>query len=112
MAIFQYATYFQNFQFVSGGLVLDISGAQFVAAIRKQKSDPDPPLLTMSTATGELTVIDGPNGILQMALTKPQTTKLPLGYVWSDFMRIDQTDAPRRYFGARFTIMLPVTRLP
>jgi hypothetical protein len=114
MAIYQDTYYSQGFQLLAGGQPVNLMGAAFTAYFRRAISDPDPPLLMLTTGGGGLSydVTGGTNGRLIVTLTKTQTQSLPLGFVYTDFMRTDLAPAsPQRYYGARFTVKQPVTRL-
>ena len=114
MAIYQDTFYTQNFILQStSGAAINIAGSTWTAAFRVNVSDPDPPLLTLTSAgSGIILPNGGTDGKLQIVLTQLQTSALPVGTLHSDFMRTDIPGAtPQRYFGATFKVKQAVTRL-
>jgi len=112
MAVYQYTYYNIVFLFAdSAGDPVDITDWEFVAEFRQHVPDPDPPIFTLTMSDG-IYIVDGPAGRLGMYLTEERTALLPVGKVVTDFIRVDN-DSPGnvRYFGVKFKVRQPVTRL-
>lgn len=110
MAIYQDTFYAAAFQVVANGVPVNITGWQLTAEFRVHTRDPDPPLLTLTTANNGFTITDAANGKFQMQMQQEQTAELPLGHVVFDIMRTD-TGAPNRLCGGRTKVKQAVTRL-
>lgn len=111
MAAYQGDYYARTFrlQSVTTGEAINIEDWTFEAMFRVNVTDTTP-LVTLTTANGGLTVIDGLSGRLRMALTAAQMNLLPEGRVRFDVRRTDPTPGPVWIFGGRIKVKKPVTR--
>ena len=89
---------------------IDITGWEFSADFRDDRYDPDPPLLSLTTAGGGFTVFDGLGGRLKMDVTAAQSLALPLCRMSFDVLRTDIDPGPIMVFSASVPVATPVTR--
>lgn len=57
-------------------VVVDISTFALEFVLRRSASSPDPADITKSTGVGGITIIDGPNGVLQVIISDSDTINL------------------------------------
>lgn len=88
---------------------IDITGWEFLSQIRDSRED-ETVLMELSTANGGWTVIDGPNGRLQMSI-RPEMGTLPVGKMVFDVLRTDITSGMYWIFEAVFIVKKPITRV-
>ena len=77
MPIYRGTYYARVFAFThADGSPVNISGWQFRSHWRGAKTDPNPPLLELSTGNGGFSITNGPRGLLQMQIQDEQTEQL------------------------------------
>lgn len=110
MPIYKGTYYSRTFLFMDeAGAPLDITGWEFRAMFRANKTDPNPPLLELTSANGGWTVIDGPGGELQMMMSSVQTPDLDATKVVFDVLRTLPTPQPIWLFEGSVPVKSPIT---
>ena len=110
MAAYQGTFYSKTFIFKDSETLvpLDISTWTFESTLRDRLDTAE--LLTLTTANGGWTVIDGPNGEAELRITAVQTAALPVAKLVFDVLRTDPDPGPIWLFAGRFSVKRPVTR--
>jgi len=112
MPIYRGTYYPRVFLFTDkNGVAVDITGWEFLAHFKGAKTDPDPPLLELSTANGGWEVTNGPAGQLQMNILSDKTPLLTSSKVYFDVLRTDAVPGPMWLFEASVPVKDPITHV-
>jgi len=91
------------------GAALDITGWKFKSQIRDAASDEEF-MIELTTENDGINIIDGPNGVFELAITAEQNLNFSLGNVVGDVFREDAVPGPVRLFGFRDRVKRSITR--
>lgn len=110
MPIYRGTYYTRTFLFTDeAGAPVAITGWEFRAHFRGAKTDPNPPLLELTTANGGWLVVNGPGGQLQMNILAAQSLLLTTSKVVFDVLRTDADPGPVWLFEGSVPVKDPIT---
>jgi hypothetical protein len=97
------ADFYRMFQYLqASGAPINLTGVQMEMMLRRHAED-DVALLHISTGTGEVVIVDAPNGFFSVRITQDVLVRLPLGDYEHSLIMTQTAGNKHRVWSGAFT---------